>query len=759
MHIDNSLALITPITEVTIVLKRTKWLVSIILQTTRNVQLLVWIQLYRNTCVCMRNECSGKIAANWTQKKFPLVNTCFVALCALLIIACVSTIPPNMTDIRLHRVRFYLGDFYSINCIAYNEKNQKVALLRRRLRKHRPSQSEVESLIEIWNMQHKAPFLEQTIFDDSDNLSLLESLCWSKSGRLFSCGLNAYLNEYDLANNKIKQSYDVNSSPAWCLAIDKADELLAVGTEDGYICVFKLYDNFVEYDKVLDKTDNRILCLDWQRHAESGNLLLFAGSIDYIKIWAYKSGKCIDSIKVGNTRVVVWTLKVLSDQTIVSGDSNGTISFWNGKMATLNVSFNTETKADILSLCVDNKENRVFAACVDSRITQYSRDVTRPTNWIKGVIRRPHTHDVRALCFAGPTRLLSGGVDSLFMQTHLVKSGPRPLDSYASYLPNIANKISVVVTPEGSFVGLQFRKYIQIWKLGCAEEGVGDNSMPNSTNITQLSIIDNARKMLEVTSRKMLISFAMNRTWLVYANYANLKIFHWDVEKVEKVKLLSAPVAGVGQIVLDKNNRMVVSHGRMLEYFKLDKFGVVPQHSAALVGRVAQMCTDQHKLFVSVDDEKHSIQIYNMKTYELIGDIINPLTPLTMAINTYTGAERLVVAYANSVVSEYNLATYKLITAHTLSSLKSNENKECKDFNENWPIKQIAFAEGMILFSNDNNMYGLNVRTSRLTKCEGYRHIVAMTNLSLHELVVVEVTPDMIFGALPPAFSVKTFGT
>lgn len=664
-----------------------------------------------------------------------------------------------MTDIRLHRVRFYLGDFYSINCIAYNEKNQKVALLRRRLRKHRPSQSEVESLIEIWNMQHKAPFLEQTIFDDSDNLTLLESLIWSKSGRLFSCGLNAYLNEYDLVNNKIKQSYDVNSSSAWCLAIDKADELLAVGTEDGYICVFKIYDNFVEYDKVFDKTDNRIMCIDWQHSPETGKLLLFAGSIDYIKIWAYQSGKCIDSIKVGNTRVVVWSLKALSDLTIISGDSNGTISFWNGKMATLNVSFNTETKADILSLCVNSSEDRIYAACVDSRIIQYSRDITRPANWIKGAVRRPHTHDVRALCLAGPFRLLSGGVDSLFMQTNLNKPGLNSQDTYAGFLPNIANKISVVVTPEGSFVGLQFRKYIQIWKLGCAEEAVGDNFVPNSVNITQLSIIDNARKMLEITSRKMLISFAMNGGWLGYANFSNLKIFQWNVNKVEKVRLLNAPLSGVSQILMPKGNRMIISRGRMLEYFKLDKLGVIVQQSIALGGRIAQMCVNKNKLVVSIDDEKHSVHIFNIDTYEILGDIRNPLAPITMAINAFSGQHRLVVAYANSVLSEFSLDNGKLINIHTLSNFKSNENKECKDFNENWPIKQIAFAENMILFSNDNNMYGLNLRTSKLTKCEGYRHIVAMINLSLSELVVVEITPDMIFGALPPAFRVKSFGT
>jgi hypothetical protein len=38
---------------------------------------------------------------------------------------------------------------------------------------------------------------------------------------------------------------------------------LALGTEEGYICLFTVTDDGLDFDKVLDKQEGRILCLDW----------------------------------------------------------------------------------------------------------------------------------------------------------------------------------------------------------------------------------------------------------------------------------------------------------------------------------------------------------------------------------------------------------------------------------------------------------------------------------------------------------------
>ena len=38
---------------------------------------------------------------------------------------------------------------------------------------------------------------------------------------------------------------------------------LAVGTEEGFVCLFEVTNEGLDFDKVLDKQEGRILCLDW----------------------------------------------------------------------------------------------------------------------------------------------------------------------------------------------------------------------------------------------------------------------------------------------------------------------------------------------------------------------------------------------------------------------------------------------------------------------------------------------------------------
>jgi U3 small nucleolar RNA-associated protein 4 len=225
-------------------------------------------------------------------------------------------------SLKVHRIRFFVAELSSINCMAFNESMNKLAIIRRRIRKYKSGQSDTLSTIEIWNFRSKAPFVEQIIDDNSDNPSLLESLVWTPNGRLFSCGLNSYLNEYDLNNSRIKRSYSVRSGPVWTMALDSTNTLIALGTEESYICVFRIEDQMLNFDKVMDRNDSRILSLQWHRPNDNTSQLIISGSIDYIKIWNYQTGRCIDYIKVGNTGIVIWCLAVLEDFTIISGDSS-----------------------------------------------------------------------------------------------------------------------------------------------------------------------------------------------------------------------------------------------------------------------------------------------------------------------------------------------------------------------------------------------------------------------------------------------------
>lgn len=658
----------------------------------------------------------------------------------------------------MHRSRFYLAELHSINCIAYNEKLSKVALLRRRIRKHQPSQNEMHSLVEIWNMQNKAAFLEQVIFDDSDNLALLEDLVWSKSGRLFSCGLNTFLNEYDLESGRIKQSLCVNSSPAWCLTINKSDNFMAIGTEDGHICVYNIYDDSLQYDKILDRNDNRILCLEWYYPKSGGSPLLVAGSIDFIKIWNYQSGRCTDFIKVGNTGVVIWCLKVLPDFTIVSGDSSGTTSFWNGFNTTLNASFKAH-KGDVLAVCANSAAGNVYSSGVDPTITEFSRMSGKSDTWIMSITKRPHTHDVRSLVCTKSNWLLSGGVDSSLVQTCLE---PQKQALQLDHLPNFSRKFTAFSSDLGKYVFIQYEKYVQVWKLGSTESDLPETDAggSNAFHVTPLKIVDNAIKLLEISSRKAILTAACNAQWLVYANYANIKVVSWKENSMEKVKVLHDPITNVSQICLTPDNRLVLSHGKTLKSFKLDTFGVVAENSVTLNSRIHQICVCDDKIVVSLADEANSVTVHSSSTLKQLASTSCPLLPSTLKVNdSNQDARRLWAAFPNALLIEYQLDSLTLLKTYPLGQFKSNENPESVSFGEYWPIKQIAFGSNLVLYSRDHNLYCLSLEKKRIVKCNKYQHIVFMENLTPQELVVVEVTPQMLLTMLPATMLTKSFGT
>ena len=43
---------------------------------------------------------------------------------------------------------------------------------------------------------------------------------------------------------------------------------LAVGTEEGFVCLFNVTEEGLDFDKVLDKQEGRILCLDWHTNGK-----------------------------------------------------------------------------------------------------------------------------------------------------------------------------------------------------------------------------------------------------------------------------------------------------------------------------------------------------------------------------------------------------------------------------------------------------------------------------------------------------------
>lgn len=119
----------------------------------------------------------------------------------------------------------------------------------------------------------------------NENFSI-EGLAWLNN-RLISVGLHGFLIEYNLQKLAIEKRLVVTGEAAFCLDINKTNTLIAVGTEQGYLNIFKVNEDEILFDRFFDKQEGRILCLKFDTTGE----FIVSGSTDAIRIWNVESGR------------------------------------------------------------------------------------------------------------------------------------------------------------------------------------------------------------------------------------------------------------------------------------------------------------------------------------------------------------------------------------------------------------------------------------------------------------------------------------
>ena len=226
-----------------------------------------------------------------------------------------------------------------------------------------------DSTVEIWSTKHTL-VLHRIIHPEphTDSLSV-ESLAWG-GDKLYSCGLHGQVVQYDLDKLCEARRHAVTSGPAWCLAIDKGGTKMAVGTEEGFVCLFNITEEGMDYNRVLDRQEGRILCLAWH----SDGVHIATGSTDTIRVWNIETGHPTARMTTGraekNKETIVWCVAITTDMTVISGDSRGKTSFWNGKNGTLMDSVQSH-KADVLTLAVGGNETTAYSSGVDPTLMHF----------------------------------------------------------------------------------------------------------------------------------------------------------------------------------------------------------------------------------------------------------------------------------------------------------------------------------------------------------------------------------------------------
>ena len=337
----------------------------------------------------------------------------------------------------VHRCRFVPYPPSAINALAFSH-NSLPELKSKGPPNLRLAIGRANGNIEIWNPQKGSWYQESIIRGGKDRS--IEGLAWTqdpedvdKNGfktpgklRLFSIGYSTVVTEWDLAAGKPIQHSTGNYGEIWCMAAQpkgrpekattnglqgESDENslesqnIAVGCADGSIVLLNTGEGELRFSRILArslKKKSRVLSIAFQeRHT------IVAGHADStIRVYDIRNKQPTRNMtlgagpKGGPKEILIWSVKCLADGTIVSGDSTGTLSIWNGKTYTLQQRIKGH-EADILDVAVSADGNTVFSGGMDRRTTMYKKmSGSRPNErvrWAKTAHQRYHRHDVKVM--------------------------------------------------------------------------------------------------------------------------------------------------------------------------------------------------------------------------------------------------------------------------------------------------------------------------------------------------------------------------
>ncbi|KAF8213295.1 WD40-repeat-containing domain protein [Mycena galopus ATCC 62051] len=274
--------------------------------------------------------------------------------------------------------------------------------------------------------------------------------------RLFSSGGGSDLLEWDMNQGCVRRTISSQGGSIWSMSVNPASTLLALGCEDGTVRLLSLENDTLTHHRRFDRhrlgppsrrpSSTSKTADDSSDDEDDGWIdtwLVTGGSDSSLRKWDVASGRSIDRMgtdKIRGERTLVWSIGVLGDGTIVSGDSLGMVKFWDSRTCTQLQTFQAHG-ADVLCLTIDPTGTAVYTSGVDQKITQFclvktsGGEKSSSRRWIQTSSRRMHSHDVRALAIWPPYTTLPPSHKLHF-----------PMD-IAPILASGGLDMSVVVTP------------------------------------------------------------------------------------------------------------------------------------------------------------------------------------------------------------------------------------------------------------------------------------------------------------------------
>ncbi|KAI9476039.1 MAG: WD40-repeat-containing domain protein [Benjaminiella poitrasii] len=442
---------------------------------------------------------------------------------------------------EVHRCRFVEYQPAAINTLDFTPstvKNSQLAVGR------------ANGNIEIWDPNHKYRLVktlpggedlsvESVVWahqnvvanpdpeDDPEDLVREREILLAQPPRLFSSGLNPYIMEWDTTTMTVKKSCDTNGGAVWCLAVNSKGTRLAAGCEDGRVRLFDIADGNLEYIRSFEPQKGRVLSVAW---APDDEYIVSGGSDSAIRTWNPHTGRTIQRMTVSKKRkeqTLVWAVAALKNNTIVSGDSLGAVTFWDNSMGIARQTFRAHG-ADVLCLAASKDGNLLFSAGVDRKINCFRRTMKKKSgdsvkDWISVGNRRYHWHDIRALALDERPKvnsIVSGGVDVELVACPAVEF-PKLIQNR---LPPFPHRYIVSMSKSQQLIMATFFNSISLWRLGKAANidlSSKQAALPEMVEPHQLALELKLKPECNITSSAL----SEDANWVAVADIDNVRLF------------------------------------------------------------------------------------------------------------------------------------------------------------------------------------------------------------------------------------------
>uniref|UniRef100_A0A0K2T9K3 Cirhinlike [Apis mellifera] n=1 Tax=Lepeophtheirus salmonis TaxID=72036 RepID=A0A0K2T9K3_LEPSM len=697
-----------------------------------------------------------------------------------------------------HNVRLFNLEPRAAHGLCLNHSGELLALARTRHDvngREEVAGNEEEAWIEIWNLRGGAPFFQRWL---PTGESSLEAIAFGAKGRMYSTGLHGYILSHDIQSGAVSKS-PVSWGASWCLDYHPLSKRIAVGTEEGVVCIFREESSGeIVYEKSLDKQEGRILSLAWE--PLSGDKMV-TGSTDTLRVWDTKTGHPLHRLSTARTfkgrETTVWSVAYLDNEVIISGDSRGKTSFWNGKTGTLLDSYQTH-KADVLTVGVDRKQKIAYSTGVDPVVMYFQPILHKDgrSKWIKSIHRTVNQHDNRSIMPIGPKTIALTGIDSYLT---LIES--RSKYSYAPLPYGNAVSLSSAIR----CLLFRYSNSLELWKLGETKDNlknsleVGNILEMGQNPVNLLKIENNDGRTIWCSD----ISDSGN--FLAYAVQNSCRFYSLSVSPDEKVSPQLKRIKSQDKFSDTHHIKFIPNSNKCLlinNVGKLILLSILEEEDGMSLHKLKQIEQNQIKLTSSISkfdiegeyivlaDFDDNVVVVNYETGDLVSHLprYNHAPVSTVSISLHKTL--VFITYSNGIVVECSVKSgkytsfsnnfftfdanniiysndlrrtirgafydpqnedkiimYDSSAVHIIDKCKVLENEKCdvkklRTLGKSSKIKHISTDESV----------GFSIKT-----INNFDNLLFFTRIE-KGVVAVEVLTNKLEDKLPPSFKVKKFG-